>query len=126
MVAAPGVANSNSTEFVAYGDSFSDNTLASPNIDFGGVLVVGAETPGVANSASHNSVTVALWGTKVSGNQNVDFQAFGARSIANPPGISGIDNHVTIELHGVSKQIDVDAVNSSPADPTGTNTVTIR
>lgn len=125
LVAAPGVANSNSTEFAAYGDSFSDNTLASPNIDFGGVLVIGAETPGVANSASHNSVTVTLWGTKVSGNQNVDFQAFGARSIANPPGISGIDNHVTIELHGVSKQIDVVDVPSLPVDPTGTNTVTV-
>lgn len=125
LVAAPGAANANTTTFEAYGDSFSDNTLASPNIDFGGVLVVGAETPGVPNSASHNTVTVALWGTKVSGNQNVDFQAFGARNIGSPTGISGTDNHATIELHGVSKQIDVHAVNSSPVDAGGTNTVTV-
>lgn len=125
LVAASGAANSNTTIFEAYGDSFSDNTADEPNIDFGGILVLGAETPGAANSASHNSVAVALWGTKVSGNQNVDFQAYGARSTANPPGISGIGNQVTIELHGVSKQIEVDAVNSAPVDPAGTNTVTI-
>jgi hypothetical protein len=122
---APGGANSNSTAFEAYGDAFVDNTLDVPAIDYGGVLVLGAETPGLANSASHNTVSVALWGTRVSGNQNVDFQAYGARSIAIPPGISGIDNHVTIELHGVSRQIDVDAVNSMPVDPTGTNSVTV-
>ena len=69
--------------------------------------------------------TVQLWGTRVSGNQKADFQAFGARSVTNPPATSGIDNHTTIELHGVSKQIDVVAVNSLPLDPTGTNTATI-
>jgi hypothetical protein len=122
---APGVANSNSTVFEAYGDAFVDNTLDVTSIDYGGVLVVAAETPGLANSASHNTVAVALWGTKVSGNQNVDFQAYGARSIATPSGISGIENHVTIELHGVSKQIDVDAINSFPFDPAGTNSVTV-
>ncbi len=129
LVAAPGAANSNVTYFQANGDAFSDNTLTQfPNggaIDFGGLLVVGAETPGLANSASHNSVTVALWGTKVSGNQHIDFEAYGARSIANPPGISGIDNRVTIELHGVSKQLNVVATNSLPFDVGGTNTVTV-
>ena len=125
LVAVPGVANSNSTIFEGYGDAFVDNTSAVSSIDHGGVLVLGAETPGAANSASHNTVTVSLWGTKVSGNQNVDFQAYGARSTANPPGISGIGNQVTIELHGASKQIDVDAVNSAPVDPAGTNTVTV-
>ena len=127
LVAGPaaGAANSNTTVFEAYGDAFVDNTLNVPSIDYGGVLVLGAETPTVANRASNNTVIVALWGTKVSGNQNVDFQAYGARSIATPPGISGTGNHVTIELHGVGKEIDVDAVNSLPVDPTGTNTVTV-
>lgn len=122
---ASGAASSNSTAVEAHGDAFVDNTLDVPTIDSGGVLVLGAETPGLANSASHNTVSVALWGTTVSGNQNVDFQAYGARSIASPPGISGIGNHVTIELHGVSKRIDVAAVNSLPVDPGSTNTVTI-
>jgi hypothetical protein len=125
LVAAPGVANSNATIFEARGDAFVNNTLDVPSIDYGGVLVLGAETPGVANSSSNNSVTVSLWGTKVSGNQNVDFQAYGARSVANPAGISGTGNQVSIELNGVSKQIDVDAVNSLPTEAAGTNTVTV-
>jgi len=129
LVAAPGSANSNVTVFEAHGDTFADNTLTQfvngGAIDFGGVLVLGAETPGVANSASHNSVQVSLWGTKVSGNQHIDFEAYGARSVANPVGISGIDNHATIELHGVSKQIDVVVTNSLPTDPSGTNSVTV-
>jgi hypothetical protein len=125
LVAAPGVANSNATIFEARGDAFVNNTLDVPSIDYGGVLVLGAETPGVANSSSNNSVTVSLWGTKVTGNQNVDFQAYGARSVANPAGISGTGNQVSIELNGVSKQIDVDAVNSLPTEAAGTNTVTV-
>jgi hypothetical protein len=125
LVAASGAANSNATIFEAHGDAFVNNTLDVPSIDYGGVLVLGAETPGVANSSSNNSVTVSFWGTKVSGNQNVDFQAYGARSVANPAGISGTGNQVSIELNGVSKQIDVDAVNSLPMEPAGTNTVTV-
>ena len=119
-----GAANSNTTVFEGHGDAFVDNTV-SGGVDAGGLLVIGAETPNAPNSASHNSVTVQLWGTMVSGNQNADFRAFGARNTGNPPGVSGVDNHTTIELHGVSKQIDVVAVNSLPLDPTGTNTVTI-
>ena len=122
---ASGAANSNTTTFEAYGDAFVDNTLEVPSIDYGGVLALGAETPGLANSSSNNTVTVRFWGTRVSGNQNVDFQAYGSRSVANPPGISGVNNHVTIELHGVSKLIEVDAINSAPVDPAGTNTVTV-
>jgi hypothetical protein len=129
LVAAPGSANSNVTVFEAHGDVFSNNTLTQfangGAIDFGGLLVLAAETPGVANSASHNSVTVALWGTKVSGNQHIDFEAYGGRSAANPPGISGVDNRVTVELHGVSKQLDVVATNSLPFDAGGTNNVTV-
>jgi hypothetical protein len=45
--------------------------------------------------------------------------------VTSPSATSGIDNHVTIELHGVSTQVGVVAVNSLPLDPTGTNTVTI-
>jgi hypothetical protein len=125
LVAAPGIANSNSTVFEGHGDSFSNNTAAPTGIDSGGLLVVGAETPGARNSASNNHVKVSLWGTDISGNQNADFQAFGARSTANPAGISGTGNTVTIELRGVSKRVDVDVVNSLPFDAAGTNNVTV-
>ena len=67
---------------------------------------------------------VRLWGCKVFGNQDVDLEAVGALSEASS-GIAGINNHVRIDLHGVSTQIDVVAVASEPMDPTGTNTVTV-
>jgi hypothetical protein len=69
-------------------------------------------------------VSVALWGSKVSDNQGVNFEAYGAR-MEPPSAVAGTNNHVTIELHGVSKQIDVQAAASQPVDLTGTNTVTV-
>jgi len=61
LVAAPGVANANTTVFEGHGDAFLDNTLTGVGgIEFGGVLVLGAETPGVAHSASQNTVRVSL------------------------------------------------------------------
>lgn len=69
-------------------------------------------------------MVVALWGSKVSGNLGVNFEASGARKDA-PPGVAGTNNHVTIELHGVSKQIDVLATASLPFEAAGTNTVTV-
>jgi hypothetical protein len=128
----PGAANSNSMELEAHGSSFSNNTRTeffNTNgpifTEFGGLLVVGGHALTSVNTTSDNVVTVRLWGTKVAGNQNVDFEAFGAWSEAGLPGIAGTNNHVTIELHGVSKQIDVEAIASQPADPTGTNSVTV-
>jgi len=128
----PGVANFNTVVFEAHGTAFSNNTRteffnnSGPIFtEFGGLLVVGGESLTSVNATSNNSITVRLWGTKVAGNQNVDFEAFGAWSGAGLPGIAGTNNHVTIELHGVSKQIDVEAVASQPPDPTGSNTVTV-
>jgi len=69
-------------------------------------------------------VVVGLWGAKVSGNVGVNFEATGARKDA-PPGVAGTNNHVTIELHGVSKQIDVQATASQPLEAASTNTVTV-
>jgi hypothetical protein len=67
-----------------------------------------------------------LWGSKIAenriaGTDDFDFTAFGARSVA--PGLAGTNNHALIELHGVSKFVEVVAVDSDPPDPNGTNTV---
>jgi hypothetical protein len=70
----------------------------------------------VANVASRNTVSVALYGSKVSDNVGVDFQAFGANA-----GIAGTHNRVTIELHGVSKLIAI----PKPQGTSDTNTVTV-
>ena len=122
--AATGVANSNITTFEAHGTQFVDNTAQIPGIEPGGVRVVGGLSTIRANATSDNTVSVDLWGSKVSGNQVVDFEAYGAWT-ASAPGIAGTNNHATITLHGVSKQIDVVASSSSPTELAGTNTVTV-
>lgn len=126
-----GAANSNFTAFEASGTHFSNNTRTSffnttgpAFTEFGGVRVAGGSAAPPAGTASSNTVIVSLWGCKVAGNQNIDFQAFGATS-SNPAMIAGVDNHATIELHGVSKQIEVVGSASSPADPSASNTLTI-
>ena len=126
-----GMANSNSTVFEARGTHFTNNRRTTffnntgPNFtEFGGVLVVGGDAFALGTTTSSNIVMVRLWGSRVAENQVTDFQAFGARS-GDPSRISGVDNHATIELHGVSKQIDVEGVDSWPADPSGSNSLTI-
>lgn len=125
--AISGQANYNHTSIEAHGTAFINNTgPVDPEFgDAGGLLVLGGDTPGYSDGTFHNSVDVRLWGVRVSGNQNIDFQAFGSRSLADPPALGGTDNHARIELHGVSKMIDIVAVDSSPEDPNHTNTVTI-
>jgi hypothetical protein len=120
-----GVANSNSTIFEAFGSKFVDNTAQIAGIDPGGIRVAGGRSTTLANATSDNTVSVSLSGSKVSDNQGVDFEAFGAHSGPTVSGIAGTYNHVTIELDGVSKQIDVGAADSSPEDPSGTNKVTV-
>ena len=126
------VANFNSTVMEAHGTAFIDNTRTEfPNptgpefgTDYAGVLVVGGDVLRPNATTSHNTVVVKLWGCRVSGNQRVDFEAWGARS-RDPSRVAGVENHAIIELHGVSKQIEVTGGDSSPADPSGTNTLTI-
>jgi hypothetical protein len=124
--AATGTSVSNSTTFEAHASKFINNTgPIDPNFnDAGGLLVLGADAFG-PDMTFNNTVKVRLWGTKVSGNQNIDFQAFGSRSLADPPVLGGTDNHAVVKLHGISKRIDVVAIDSFPVDPNNTNTVTV-
>ena len=117
---------SNSTTFEAHGPKFINNTgPIEPELgDAGGILVLGADAFG-PDMTFNNTVTLQLWGIKVYGNQNIDFQAFGSRSLADPPVLGGTDNNAVVELHGVSKNIDVVAIDSFPVDPNNTNTVTV-
>ena len=123
--AATGTANRNFTVFEAFGSKFVDNTAQIPGIDPGGVRVAGGLATTGVNTTSDNTVWVWLSGSKVSGNQVADFEAFGAIQTAMS-GIAGTNNHVTVALSGVSRQIDVEAADSSPEDPSGSNTVTVR
>jgi len=119
-----GVANSNSIVFEAFGSEFVDNTAQIGGIDPGGIRVAGGLSTLLTNATSDNTVSVSLTGSKVSGNQAVDFDAFGAIQTALS-GIAGTNNHVTIALRGVSTHVDVVTVDSAPTDPSGTNTITV-
>ena len=122
--ALTGVASSSSTIFEARGSQFTDNTAAFGGLGSGGIRVAGGLSTTQVNVTSSNRVTVALWGSKVADNLGVNFEAVGARQDALS-GLAGTNNRVTIELHGVSKQIDVLATASVPADPAGSNTVSV-
>jgi len=132
-LASSATADSNSTVFDCHGSHFSNNRRTAffnntgPDFQhFGGVLVAAGDViaTGGAAATSNNAVAMRLWGCKVEANQNADFEAYGAQS-RDPAKIAGVDNHTTIELHGVSKRIDVLSVNSSPVDPSGSNTSTV-
>jgi hypothetical protein len=119
-----GAANANSTVFEASGSVFAGNRADIEGVEPGGIRVAGGLSTNLANATSDNTVSVTLSGSPVFGNQVVDFDAFGAIQ-TKLLGIAGTNNHVTIALIGLSTRIDVEAVDSLPEDPSGTNTVTV-
>ena len=123
--ATSGVANANSTIFEATAPhSWTTRPRSRLQSRPGGIRVVGGLSTMQTNVASDNTVSVSLWGSKVSGNRGVNFEAFGALQAALA-GIAGTNNHVTITLRGVSKKIDVVTADSLPEDPSSNNTVTV-
>lgn len=102
-----------STTFEAHGCNFQNNNEH-------GLLATGADVLEQTDVAVANEVLIRLFGCKASGNTLGDFRAFGARSTG---GIAGTNNTVTIERRGVSTQIDIEATESLPHEPAGTNKV---
>lgn len=118
-----GVAHGNSISLEAHGTHFVDND-AVLGFRPGGVQVVGGRATVQSNVTSNNVVSVSLWGSKSERNLGEDFEAIGAWMEALT-GVAGTGNQVTIQLHGVSKGIDVAATASLPVDPGNTNVVTV-
>jgi hypothetical protein len=122
--ATTGFANSNSTTFQMHGSQFIDNTAEIPGIDRGGMRLIAGLSTVKADATSNNTLSVEMWGSKTTGNEPGDFEAYGAWK-ANPPGVAGTNNRTTITLHGVSRQIDGVVMSSFPVDAGGTNSVTV-
>ena len=119
----PAHADGNVLSFEAHGGTISDNTGLTANGESGGVLMVGGQA-NEAHSASNNVLRASLTGARLSGNQGADINVWGARTDASSP--AGTGNHVVVVLQGVSRQAIISPpVPSAPADPGGTNTVTI-
>ena len=122
-------ANGNTVTFEAHGDHFTENT--TPSLYVGGLLVVGGENASnVPNLVNHNTVNVSLWGCRMEGNNTWDLIGVGSRFTLPSVGSPGMNNHVTIELHGNAQgrgrwQPVEFFADSIPVDSSLNNTVTV-
>lgn len=140
--ATPGETKDSTAKFDASGSEFTKNTrtVFNPNVtgpaftDMGGLLAVGGDVvlSGAPYSSSRDTVFVRLWDVTFADNGGRDFEAFGARcrQLSDDAetvceGLAGTDNHALIQLRGLNASLDVNANDSEPTDPNGTNTVTI-
>jgi hypothetical protein len=116
-------ANGNYLSFDTTGSTVRNNVGAIVTGDVGGLVAIGGLSTQAGN-ASNNVLDVRVRSTPFSGNQTSDISSWGARTNAASP--AGTNNHVTITLGGVSRQaVTAAPIASAPADPGGTNTVTI-
>jgi len=115
--APAGLFSGSSSTFGAHGCKFQNNSEH-------GILAEGAEVRGITDVLFDNKAFVNLFGCTAANNAQGDFKAYGARAIP-PVGIAGTNNVVTIERHGVSTQIVVDATDSELPEPAHTNRVIV-
>ena len=92
-------ANGNTVNFEAHGDQFTNNDSPT-TLDIGGLVVLGGENIDIPNGINNNTVNVSLFGCRYADNALTDLYGAGARSNPASIGSPGINNHVTIEIHG--------------------------
>lgn len=120
--------NGNTINFEAHGDRFVDNTWPA-NTFYGGLVVFGGnDQTSTPNMANNNTVNISLWGCRMEGNNTWDLLGVGAKAAnASAP---GVNNHVTIEIHGDGQDrgrwnpVEFFA-DSIPADPSLNNSVAV-
>jgi uncharacterized delta-60 repeat protein len=122
-------ADGNTINFEAHGDDFIDNDEFA-TFDIGGLVVSGGENILSPNYVNNNTVNVSLWGCRMGGNNTYDLLGIGARSAPESIGTPGVNNRVTIEIHGEDNangrwQPVEHFENSIPFDANTTNSVTI-
>jgi hypothetical protein len=126
-LAATNPANGNTINFEAHGDDFIDNDELA-TVDIGGLVVNGGENVLSPNYVNNNTVNVSLWGCRMGGNNTYDLLGVGARSAPESIGPPGVNNRVTIEIHGEDNgdggwQPVEHFENSIPFDASTTNSV---
>ena len=121
----------NTLNFQGFGDSYINNNAGSA-FERGGLVMVagdkGAPVPGTTPiPANNNTVNASLFFCRVSGNEQWDLAAIGARSFAGSVGSPGDNNHTTLKLVAVPLVPSVVEffVDSIPEDPATTNSVTV-
>ena len=121
------VSNGNTVNFEAHGDRFVDNTR-SANTFFGGLVVFGGiDLISTPDNVNNNTVNISLWGCRMEGNNTWDLLGVGAKAASAPA--PGVNNHVTIEIHGEGRGHGWQPVeffaDSLPNDPSLNNSITV-
>ena len=89
-------------------------------------FVVAAVTLGsstVAEFTSFNTVSVDLSAVQFGNKQNPDLRAWGARSTVSLP--AGTNNVASVTLRNVASALIAPSIASEPAEPAGTNVVSV-
>ena len=122
----------NSVKFDAYGSTIKNNN-GSPSPGFGsppcGLYAQGAEClppNGPLGEAHHNRLDISFHGCVIEDNAgSAQIIGFGGNSTYPLPTPVGTYNIANIYLTGRSANVSVNAVNSVPVEPAGTNTVSV-
>jgi len=122
-------ADGNTINFEGYGNQYINNT-GFAEFDNGGLIVLGTEDISANGGGSNNTVNVALWGSRMLGNNIVDLFAMGARYLSVQTAVLNQNNRVNVEIHGDGngngKWQPVEIVaDSSPASPNYGNSATV-
>lgn len=122
-------ADGNTINLAIHGDRYEHNTAAT-ELDRGGLFVLGIEDVSAAGGGSNNTVNVAMWGTRLADNANVDLAAIAARSLSAATASLSQNNRVTIEIHGAGQgkgrwQPVESFIDNLPAGPSYANTVIV-
>jgi hypothetical protein len=127
-------AHNNLVSFEAHGTTIRNNMGApsppsgSVQLIPGGIYASGGQVSAnsLPGTSSGNKLEINLWGCSFDGNLGpYDINAFGARSTYPSANPAGINNKVNIHLNGISVNATVNAVQSFPTEPAGTNIVSV-
>ena len=131
-----GAAKGNSIHFEAAATVIRNNRgvpVPIPNFLPGGVFIAGANvgsmsgSTGAPETINNNQLEAVFKGCRIEDNiGDNQINAFGAYSNLASPLPAGYHNNVVITLLGISKKATVNAVASFPAEPAGTNAITVH
>ncbi len=117
-------ANNNSVTLNMFSSTIKDNNPNPGLLPTNGALPGGVyAAAGYGTNVSNNSMILKFWNCNISNNNATDFYAYGAWSTTAT--IAGTNNLLKVYLFGISANATVDAVASIPAEPGGTNVVSV-
>lgn len=110
-----GSADGNIITYTAYGDEFLENTQDT-EFDHGGLVVLASDNASPSGGGgNNNTVDVQLYGCRMLGNSTWDLTAIGARTLPSADPSLNQNNHVTIEMNGMAREVEME--NGNPCSP---------